>query len=169
MIKSGGENVASVKIEETLLAHPDVLSAAVVEAAASAMGQAVSAFVKLKPNAQARETDIIEHCRKTLGGFQIPETGAHCGRNADDRDRQAAQGQIAPAIRRHSTQHRRPESKAIHGGDRELHFPLRAKAIRPTRGDAGADRAGQCRGGSQTRFLNFHCRGIEALAHMAQA
>ena len=30
MIKSGGENVASVKIEETLLAHLDVLSAAVV-------------------------------------------------------------------------------------------------------------------------------------------
>ena len=36
-------------------------------------GEAVSAFVKLKPNAQARETDIIEHCRKSLGGFQIPK------------------------------------------------------------------------------------------------
>ena len=30
MIKSGGENVASVKIEETLLAHPAVQNAAVV-------------------------------------------------------------------------------------------------------------------------------------------
>ena len=30
MIKSGGENVASVKIEEALLAHPALLNAAVV-------------------------------------------------------------------------------------------------------------------------------------------
>jgi long-chain acyl-CoA synthetase len=73
MIKSGGENVASVKIEETLLAHPDVLSAAVVGLPHPQWGEAVSAFVKLKPNAQARETDIIEHCRKSLGGFQIPK------------------------------------------------------------------------------------------------
>lgn len=73
MIKSGGENVASVKIEETLMAHPAVLAAAVVGLPHPQWGEAVSAFIKLKPGAQADETAIIEHCRKHLGGFQVPK------------------------------------------------------------------------------------------------
>ena len=52
MIKSGGENVASVKIEETLLAHPAVQNAAVVGLPHPQWGEAVSAFVKLKPGAR---------------------------------------------------------------------------------------------------------------------
>ena len=47
MIKSGGENVASVKIEETLLAHPAVQNAAVVGLPHPQWGEAVSAFIKL--------------------------------------------------------------------------------------------------------------------------
>lgn len=73
MIKSGGENVASVKIEETLLAHPAVMNAAVVGLPHPQWGEAVSGFVKLKPGAAATEAEIIEHCRKTLGGFQVPK------------------------------------------------------------------------------------------------
>src|SRR5438874_1516003 len=73
MIKSGGENVASVKIEEALLAHPAVQNAAVVGLPHPQWGEAVSAFVKLKPGAQADEAGISEHCRKHLGGFQVPK------------------------------------------------------------------------------------------------
>ena len=73
MIKSGGENVASVKIEETLMAHPAVLSAAVVGLPHPQWGEAVSAFIKLKPGVQADEAGIVEHCRKSLGGFQVPK------------------------------------------------------------------------------------------------
>ena len=73
MIKSGGENVASVKIEETLLAHPAVQNAAVVGLPHPQWGEAVSAFVKLKPGVQANEAEIEEHCRKALGGFQVPK------------------------------------------------------------------------------------------------
>src|SRR5947207_3039781 len=73
MIKSGGENVASVKIEETLLAHPAVQNAAVVGLPHPQWGEAVSAFVKLKPGAQTDEAGIIEHCREHLGGFQVPK------------------------------------------------------------------------------------------------
>jgi len=36
-------------------------------------GDAVSAFVKLKPGVQADEAGISEHCRKHLGGFQVPK------------------------------------------------------------------------------------------------
>jgi long-chain acyl-CoA synthetase len=73
MIKSGGENVASVKIEETLLAHPAVQNAAVVGLPHPQWGEAVSAFVKLKPGAVADEAGIEAHCRKYLGGFQVPK------------------------------------------------------------------------------------------------
>ena len=73
MIKSGGENVASVKIEETLLAHPAVQNAAVIGLPHPQWGEAVSAFVKLKPGAEADEAGIIAHCRQHLGGFQVPK------------------------------------------------------------------------------------------------
>lgn len=73
MIKSGGENVASIKIEETLLAHPAVMNAAVVGLPHPQWGEAVSGFVKLKPGAAATEAEIIEHCKKHLGGFQVPK------------------------------------------------------------------------------------------------
>lgn len=73
MIKSGGENVASVKIEETLMAHPAVLAAAVVGLPHPQWGEAVSAFIKLKPGAEADEAGIIAHCRNHLGGFQVPK------------------------------------------------------------------------------------------------
>jgi long-chain acyl-CoA synthetase len=73
MIKSGGENVASIKIEETLLAHPAVLNAAVVGLPRPQWSEAVCAFVKLRPGASADEALLVEHCRKSLGGFQIPK------------------------------------------------------------------------------------------------
>jgi long-chain acyl-CoA synthetase len=73
MIKSGGENVASVRIEETLLAHPAVQNAAVVGLPHPQWGEAVSAFVKLKPGAVVDEIGLSEHCRHHLGGFQVPK------------------------------------------------------------------------------------------------
>ncbi len=73
MIKSGGENVASMKIEETLLAHPAVQNAAVVGLPHPQWGEAVSAFIQLKPGASIDEAGITEHCRKHLGGFQVPK------------------------------------------------------------------------------------------------
>jgi long-chain acyl-CoA synthetase len=73
MIKSGGENVASVRIEETLLAHPAVQNAAVVGLPHPQWGEAVSAFVKLKPGARADEAELLAFCRDHLGGFQVPK------------------------------------------------------------------------------------------------
>jgi long-chain acyl-CoA synthetase len=73
MIKSGGENIASVKIEETLLGHPSVLNAAVVGLPHPQWSEAVCAFVKLRPGATVDEAGLSEYCRKTLGGFQLPK------------------------------------------------------------------------------------------------
>lgn len=73
MIKSGGENISSVKIEETLLAHPTVQNAAVVGLPHPQWSEAVCAFIKLQPGASGDEVALLEHCKKLLGGFQIPK------------------------------------------------------------------------------------------------
>jgi long-chain acyl-CoA synthetase len=73
LIKSGGENVASVKVEAVLLAHPAVASAGVVGVPHERWGEAVVAFVALKPNTSATEEELIAHCRERLAGFETPK------------------------------------------------------------------------------------------------
>ena len=79
MIKSGGENVASVKIEETLLAHPAVQNAAVVGLPHPQWGEAVSAFVKLKPGAQADEAGDRRTLPQAPWRLSDPEVGQNPG------------------------------------------------------------------------------------------
>lgn len=73
LIKSGGENVPSVKVEEVLLRHPAVANAAVVGLAHPRWGEAVSAFVLLKPGAQATDEELKTFCQQHLGGFEVPK------------------------------------------------------------------------------------------------
>ena len=73
LIKSGGENVSSVKVEEALLAHPAVARAAAVGLPHPRWGECVTAFVCLKPGAQASEDEILAHGRNVLSGFQAPK------------------------------------------------------------------------------------------------
>jgi long-chain acyl-CoA synthetase len=73
MIKSGGENISSVKIEETLLAHPAVLNVAVVGLPHPLWSEAVCAFITLRPGAAGDEAALLDHCKKSLGGFQVPK------------------------------------------------------------------------------------------------
>jgi long-chain acyl-CoA synthetase len=73
LIKSGGENVSSVKVEEALLMHPAVEIAASIGLPHPRWGESVAAFVQLKPGRVADEAAIIDHCKKLLGGFQVPK------------------------------------------------------------------------------------------------
>lgn len=73
MIKTGGENVPSIKVEEVLLRHPEVLNAAAVGLPHERWGEAITAFVTLKPGAQSTPDAIIEHCKEHLGGFEVPK------------------------------------------------------------------------------------------------
>lgn len=73
MIKTGGENVPSIKIEATLLRHPAVANAAAVGLPHPRWIEAVTAFVVLKPGAQADEAELISHCKEHLGGFEVPK------------------------------------------------------------------------------------------------
>lgn len=75
MVKSGGENVPSIKVEEVLLRHPGVLNAAVVGLPHAHWGEAITAFVTRRPDAPAdfTEAGLIAHCKAHLGGFEVPK------------------------------------------------------------------------------------------------
>jgi acyl-CoA synthetase (AMP-forming)/AMP-acid ligase II len=69
MIKSGGENVASIEVERALLAHPGVREAAVVGLPHERWGEAVTAFVR----GTATEDDLAKHCEERLALFKVPK------------------------------------------------------------------------------------------------
>lgn len=71
MIKTGGENVASIKIEQILLNHPKVENAIVIGLPHERWIEAVTAFVQPKDNVS--EEDVIGYCKEHLGGFQVPK------------------------------------------------------------------------------------------------
>tara|TARA_B100002003_G_scaffold192998_1_gene182380 strand:- start:23 stop:994 length:972 start_codon:yes stop_codon:yes gene_type:complete len=75
IIISGGENISTIEVEDTLYRHPAVLEAAVVARPDEKWGETPCAFVTLKPEAgQVSEEDIINFCREHLARFKVPKT-----------------------------------------------------------------------------------------------
>jgi fatty-acyl-CoA synthase len=74
IIISGGENISSIELEDTLYRHPAVLEAAVVARPDPHWGETPCAFVALKPDACTTEADVIAFCREHLAGFKVPKT-----------------------------------------------------------------------------------------------
>ena len=75
IIISGGENISSLEVEETLYKHPAVMDAAVVARPDEHWGEAPCAFVTLKTGATNIETEaIIQWCRDHLAHFKVPKT-----------------------------------------------------------------------------------------------
>jgi long-chain acyl-CoA synthetase len=79
MVKTGGENVPSVKVEEVLLRHPAVRGVAVVGLPHPRWGEAITAFVVLDPARPAADEELLAHCRQHLGGFELPKAFLRCG------------------------------------------------------------------------------------------
>lgn len=73
MIKSGGGNVASIMVEQVLLGIDGVIQAAVFGVPHPHWDEAVCACVQLATNYSLTEADIINQCKKKLGGFQVPK------------------------------------------------------------------------------------------------
>ena len=72
MVVSGGYNVYSREVEQVLAGHPDVADAAVVGVPDELYGEAVAAFVQLRPGAQVSAEALVEHCRAHLAGYKKP-------------------------------------------------------------------------------------------------
>lgn len=75
IIISGGENISSIEIEDTLYGHPSVATAAVVAKPDVKWGETPVAYIELKSDAdRVSEEDILQHCRDNLAHFKCPRT-----------------------------------------------------------------------------------------------
>ena len=74
VIISGGENIASIEVEQALDSHPAVLESAVVAAPDPTWGETVAAFVVLRPGAEATEQELVEHVKGRIARFKAPRS-----------------------------------------------------------------------------------------------
>ena len=72
MIIVSGFNVYPTEIEDVLFTHPAVKTAAVIGVPCEYRGEAVKAFVILKPGAEAEREELIEYCRARLARYKVP-------------------------------------------------------------------------------------------------
>ncbi|MDE2360514.1 MAG: AMP-binding protein, partial [Betaproteobacteria bacterium] len=72
IIISGGENIASVEVEQAIDSHPAVLEVAVVAGPDKKWGEVPVAFVTLKAGASATERELIDHVRGRVAHFKAP-------------------------------------------------------------------------------------------------
>jgi fatty-acyl-CoA synthase len=74
IIISGGENISTIEVEQTLYRHPAVLEAAVVARPDETWGETPCAFVTLKAGAEASAAEIIAFCCENMAHFKAPKT-----------------------------------------------------------------------------------------------
>ena len=67
-----GYNVYPREIDEVLHAHPAVLEAAAVGVPDDYRGEAIHAFVVLRPGASASTDELLAHCRRNLARYKLP-------------------------------------------------------------------------------------------------
>ncbi|MCK9910029.1 AMP-binding protein, partial [Microbacteriaceae bacterium K1510] len=73
MIKSGGENVASREVEETIYQHPKVSEVAVIGVPHPYWIEAVTAVVVPKSGQILHADDLIDFCKERLSSFKAPK------------------------------------------------------------------------------------------------
>ena len=74
IIISGGENISTIEVEQTLYRHPAVLEAAVVARPDEKWGETPCAFITLREGQEATEQEIIQFCRDNMAHFKCPKT-----------------------------------------------------------------------------------------------
>jgi long-chain acyl-CoA synthetase len=72
MIIVGGYNVYPREIDELLFKHPAILEAATIGVPDSFSGEAVKAFVVLRPGATLTADEVQNYCRQSLAKYKVP-------------------------------------------------------------------------------------------------
>jgi len=72
LIKTSGYQVWPREIEEVISSHPAVAEVGVVGVNDEMKGEAVRAWVVLRPGQSVTETDIRGYCRERLAGYKVP-------------------------------------------------------------------------------------------------
>lgn len=73
VIKSGGEWIPSLAVENELMAHPDVLEAAVIAKPDDRWGERPLACVVHEPNGAATAEELAAHLRERIAKWWVPE------------------------------------------------------------------------------------------------
>lgn len=73
IIISGGENISSIELEDTLYRHPSIQDVAVVAKHDEKWGEVPCAFIKLVDGATLTEEEVIEYCRQNMARFKVPK------------------------------------------------------------------------------------------------
>jgi long-chain acyl-CoA synthetase len=74
LIIVSGFNVFPAEVEAVLCSHPAVADVAVVGVPHPHSGEAVKAFVVLRPGEWAEDDDLIHHCERRLARYKCPDT-----------------------------------------------------------------------------------------------
>lgn len=74
MIITGGFNVFSSEVEQSIFKHPAVQDCAVVGVPDEKWGESIKAIVQLQPNQTATEEEIIEISKEQIGSVKAPKT-----------------------------------------------------------------------------------------------
>ena len=72
IIISGGENISSIEVEDTLYKHPKVQAVAVVARPDDKWGETPCAFIELKPGEELTAEEVIAWCRDRLAHYKCP-------------------------------------------------------------------------------------------------
>jgi fatty-acyl-CoA synthase len=73
MIKTGGENVAALEVENCLATHPDIREAAAFGLPHEYWGEELVCAVVAAPGRQLDVEALKAHCRSLLSGFKVPK------------------------------------------------------------------------------------------------
>jgi acyl-CoA synthetase (AMP-forming)/AMP-acid ligase II len=73
MIKSGGENVSTLRVEMILRSHPQILKAAVVGLPHERWQEAVTAIIVPEEGESPDPDEVIAFCRERLAGYESPK------------------------------------------------------------------------------------------------
>jgi acyl-CoA synthetase (AMP-forming)/AMP-acid ligase II len=73
IVKTGGENVSSLRVEAVLNQFPGIDKAVVIGLPHDRWGEAVTAVIVRSPGAEPAREDIIAFCRTVLAGYETPK------------------------------------------------------------------------------------------------
>ncbi|GAA0460638.1 long-chain-fatty-acid--CoA ligase (plasmid) [Halococcus dombrowskii] len=73
MVKTGGENVASLEVEEVLMEHPDIEEAAIIGIPHPKWNEGITAVVSSSKD-DLTEDDILDYVSERKAGFKVPKT-----------------------------------------------------------------------------------------------
>src|SRR5207248_2785974 len=73
LIKSGGEWISSVELENELMAHPKIAEAAVIGARSENWSERPLACVVVKPGEELSADEVIEFLRPKVARWQVPD------------------------------------------------------------------------------------------------